>query len=147
MSIYEIGTMAVATIKGERVRVFRSGRGWQGPEHWHSDSSVIDVRPLVVIDPEDFEQAERLARAFVAGWGGCDGGMAGAMHTALNTLIAPSKPAEPTGLGAVVEDAEGKRWVRGPEGVHPWVTDLQHSALWFGYDEVDAVRVLSEGVA
>lgn len=63
----------------------------------------------------------------------------------------PPKPEEPTGLGAVVEDAEGRRYVRHCPGdcedgnlCIPWhrVVDAMNRT----YDEFDAVRVLSEGV-
>lgn len=65
----------------------------------------------------------------------------------------PPKPDEPTGLGAVVEDAMGRRWVRvlhGPahpglipsEG--PWkIERFTVRELW---DGIDVARVLSEGV-
>ena len=62
----------------------------------------------------------------------------------------PPKPAEPTGLGAVVEDAEGKRWTRVEPAANatsrnPWYPadcDEQPEE----YADIDAVRVLSEGV-
>jgi hypothetical protein len=46
------------------------------------------------------------------------------------------KPPEPTGLGAVVEDAGGGRWVR-------------RQGMWCSfndYADLDVVRVLTEGV-
>ena len=57
----------------------------------------------------------------------------------------PPKPAEPTGLGAVVEDAEGVRWVRTPRDPMPWrsAQETVMAARWVG---INAVRVLSEGV-
>ena len=60
--------------------------------------------------------------------------------------IKPPKPEEPTGLGAVVEDAEGQRWVRAfhhPHETHRWQNRLSGRRT---YDGIDAVRVLSEGV-
>lgn len=60
------------------------------------------------------------------------------------------KPAEPTGLGAVVEDALGTTWVR----VHPdggpakWHLSGEYAREpWAVWSAIDAVRVLSEGIA
>ena len=124
---------------------------------WVGDVASIDVervsingRPLVVIDPEDREQVERLARI-------ChdlDGveldnpepmttrGLA--MRQALRSLIAPPKPPEPTGLGAVVEDEDGEAWVRyaRQHSTAPWVNGTT-SVEW---EDIAAVRILSEGV-
>lgn len=56
----------------------------------------------------------------------------------------PPKPDEPMGLGTVVEDAEGHRWVRlhSGDGV-PWCGGLNKHRE---YAAIDAVRVLSVGV-
>ena len=55
------------------------------------------------------------------------------------------KPAEPTGLGAVVEDSQGERWVRVAECDQSWRSE--HAAALCDYALIDAVRVLSEGVS
>ena len=56
---------------------------------------------------------------------------------------APPKPAEPMGLGAVVEDTDGEPWVR-VGGRLPWFDGRRIvRAIW---GDLDAVRVLSEGV-
>lgn len=89
--------------------------------HWHhinggwnrlSDSESIQARPLLVIDPENREDIERIADAFCSipssGW-------SDDMQAALRSLLAPPKPPkppEPMGLGAVVEDVTGAEWVR-----------------------------------
>jgi hypothetical protein len=69
-----------------------------------------DYRPVVVIDPEDREQVERLCSGLldIHWYGNAD-----AMQVALRKFANPTppKPDEPTGLGAVVEDADGIRWV------------------------------------
>ena len=52
----------------------------------------------------------------------------------------PPKPAEPTGLGAVVETDGGVRFVRLPDGI--WTSE-DESQPW---DNVNAVKVLSKGV-
>ena len=71
------------------------------------------------------------------------------------TQTAPPKPDEPTGLGAVVEDAEGVRWtltMRPPATnepkASPWCRDhIPASGVKFAeWSEINAVRVLSEGV-
>lgn len=54
----------------------------------------------------------------------------------------PSKPAEPTGLGSVVQDREKRLWVRlatNPPWFHPEVFDKT-------WDQLDVVKVLSEGL-
>jgi hypothetical protein len=69
---YEPGTLAVATVRGQKdVRVVSCGRGgrhefWWSPEfvvEWrqHDDRHVTDVRPLAVLDPKDYP---RLSRAW-----------------------------------------------------------------------------------
>lgn len=70
--------------------------------------------------------------------------------------FAKPKPDEPTGLGAVVEDAEGVKWVRlGRPGDDPtaddwrragWTSGDESERVWHFYADIDAVKVLSEGV-
>ena len=116
-----------------------------------------DVRPLVVLDLEDREQTARLADLFCeARWchtksgdsDECDPLTRSAMREALAAFVKPPKPAEPTGLGAVVEDENGDKWVRwcqqhrsGRVWKHSFATGEYHS-----YADIAAVRVLSEGV-
>ena len=64
-----------------------------------------------------------------------------AVSEVLNVDITPRKPTEPAGLGAVVEDASGKRFVR-YDGDWPWL-DGTANLQW---QHINAVRVLSEGV-
>ena len=108
--------------------------------------SKSNARPLVAIDPEDREQVERLYKTFVTT---AAVNRADALQAALREFANPTppKPEEPTGLGAVVEDAEGERWVwlaQGAEGAH-WhrVGTPEKRANWH---QITAVRVLSEGV-
>lgn len=110
-----------------------------------------DVRPLVVIDPEDSDDRERLltllqGMSFAAH--AC--GALTCLHAALREFANPTppKPEEPTGLGAVVEDSEGRRYVR-----CDWSPDSRwhcsdddtgnYDDLW---RDIKATRVLSEGV-
>lgn len=116
----------------------------------------LHVRPLVVIDPKDREQVERLAALFrmerVKGdRDAIVGGSTDAMQAALREF-ADLKPRieEPAGLGAVVEDAEGALWVRVDDPVHSWVAARRSEGAYTRrtkWDQIDVVRVLSEGVA
>lgn len=107
---------------------------------------AADLRRLVVIDPEDPEQVERLLSAY---YERCDTGGhrgAGAFQAALREFADPKppKPEEPTGLGAVVEDAEDSKWVRIESRTGWWWRNpAGQNRRW---PEIDAVRVLSEGV-
>lgn len=126
---------------GDRARWNTSGGFW-------FDAQVSEVRPLVVIDPEDREQVERLL--CLGGYEVC--GVSGGisvenMQAALREFANPKppKPDEPMGLGAVVEDGEGEQWVRVRRGSedYPWAKGRN---AWRYWEEIDAVRVLSEGV-
>ena len=139
---YESGTVAVATVRGlNGVRVFRCFGGWTSEDStpngfdFHADEYVTDVRPLVVLDPEGegFHVAEMAADLRKRGqaW----------LADQIEAQTKPPKPAEPTGLGAVVEDASGKRFVR-YDGDWPWL-DGTANLQW---QHINAVRVLSEGV-
>lgn len=158
--------MVSATNEREPYRAYFDGSMWR--EYGYPEFCVIEPlthRPLVVIDPEDREQVERLAEMFHAcrplaiKWDDCtsaDRKASGdAMQAALRSLIAPPRPAEPTGLGAVVEDENGRRWTRiaaddDPVDEYlrtqlspPW-RSRGMSAKWWAH--LRAVRVLSEGV-
>lgn len=107
-----------------------------------SRAADVDVRPLVVIDPEDREQVTRLAFAIAERCGNTDG-----VQAALRSLIEPSRPEEPTGLGAVVESADGELFVR------HGIADEDEETGWCdsqgvgrSWARVNAVKVLSEGV-
>lgn len=116
------------------------------------------LRPLVVIDPENPEDVERLADAWDdAHYSGPlpDAGMPLRdlrMQAALREFATPTppRPEEPTGLGAVVEDAEGERWVRVTVENKTWPGECWQDRYgdkvrWTKYVDIDAVRVLSEG--
>lgn len=127
------------------------GRGWR-------DVELSEVRPLLVIDSEDREQVERLCNAIDKAFNDVriDGTGPNSTELAQAALRAlanpqPPKPDEPTGLGAVVEDSEGSRWIRcwGPGIRMAWIGSRLPDAEdeWATYDSIAAVRVLSEGVA
>jgi len=122
-------------------------------EAWFMPSQVVDHRPLVVIDPEDREQVERLTSLVFEGARKrpYEGGAVEAMQAALRSLVADPKPEEPVGLGAVVEDADGRRYVRVCVGDHGGDSV---AICWRGqgfvvgqtrWEDIPAVRVLSEG--
>ena len=161
---YPPGTVAMieAGCWANTHKAFRTQDGWiYGPRGvLASDDVVSNVRPLVVIDPEDREQVERLAKAMhesdhIAPWHDLHNETRSQIEDAMQAALrefanpTPPKPDEPTGLGAVVETAGGERWVRTTtpdrDGDHlgkPWSDGIVRSH----WQVVPAVRVLSEGV-
>ena len=139
----------------EIVGIVRGG----GTHMFYADSVTTDqvalkhvrcLRPLVVIDPEDREQVERLALAYVRVFTLGDPIehstvriCANQMQQALREFADPKppKPEEPLGLGAVVETPCGKRYVRQVDG---WWRGESHGSL--NWAALDVFRVLSEGV-
>ena len=115
---------------------------WMTPRDGRFYGSDSRVRPLVVIDPEDPQQVERLYGALAARVG-----MA-TISEALRSLVALPKPEEPTGLGAVVEDEDGEKWLRcfGDAGYFVWRKAEDFESRRLRYTDITAVRVLSEGV-
>lgn len=144
-----------------------SNMGWaysgthngESTQSWTADThgTVSVVRPLVVIDPEDREQVERLALEIYSRTTGEEsfGGQIANVQAALHEFTSPNVE-EPTGLGAVVEDEVGNVWVRigadeDPRDDHlrtqmspPWRARGK-SAKWWA--SLRVARVLSEGVA
>jgi hypothetical protein len=143
----------------------KGARGWDftpsgsSLNAYSGESEPIEAHPLIVIDPRSMTWDGRIptAEEFTA-WAEAIG--AGEFETgilrvadALRDLPAPinptpAKPEEPTGLGAVVEDAEGERWVRKGNSSHGEDWTRQIGDAWTGgsWDRIAAVRVLSEGV-
>lgn len=145
--------------------------------HWHladretylpASAHGLAARPLVVIDPDDREQVERLRDLMDAAWVDHNDGQLDfpARHTSArgNALQAalrkyanpkPPKPKEPQGLGAVVEDCAGVKWVRvepsipgGGSTLCAWRSRVpQDAPKEFSWSNIAAVRVLSDGVA
>lgn len=140
-----IGIVRVSASAGRPLE-FAYGNG--GFDYVNGVASGFTARPLVVIDPEDREQVERLAEAFWANWSGCDGSRSIGLQAALREFANPKppRPDEPLGLGAVVEDEGGKRWVRTRADHHApaWLEPLGPSR--HHYTEIAVVRVLSEGI-
>ena len=115
---------------------------------WWAESDITDVRPLVVLDPESESDCRRLLEAAL------DHSSAAipTMQTLRNILrsLADPKPAEPTGLGAVVLDSAGRHWVRANSWNLPWVyqagavepDEYIDERKW---TDLDVAEVLSEG--
>ena len=141
---YPVGAMAVIRTpegSGDERSVRSNHRGWYTPYgHWH-ESQVTVVRPLVVLDLVNAPTTEDVGRVLR------EGGF-GNFARQIEAQTRPPKPAEPTGLGAVVEDREGDLWLR--------YTDPGINAIWqqIGggpyraynvWADIDVVKVLSEG--
>ena len=148
--------------EGHAALVFCTEQGWVDAEGdgraLTAEAMTRAARPLVVIDPEKREEVERLAD-LIAKSGAHRGRLAksaetGALADALREFANPTppKPPEPTGLGAVVEDAEGLRWLRvfvDVDDLPTWaeVGNVSNFPAWRRYADLNVVRVLSEGVS
>src|SRR5690348_2045025 len=80
-------------------------------------ASARSARPLAVIDPGDREAVRRVLKLFgqqFTAWTPELDSNVTKLQAALREFANPTppKPEEPTGLGAVVEDRDGIRWVR-----------------------------------
>lgn len=108
--------------------------------------------PVAVISPEDREQIERLGRSIrdaafrsgdsYPGMGRFADGMQAALREFANPQ--PVKPEEPQGLGAVAEDTVGRIWVAA-DTTTPGLRWHGEDG-WRSWDELNVVKVLSEGV-
>lgn len=122
---------------------------WSGPGGSHSDGPEVTARPLVVIDPEDANAVSRLIACLLRH--GYEFSRKADLTAALREFATPKppKPEEPTGLGAVVEDADGALWTRVERGEaetrNPWYPATDPMMQPAEYADIDAVRVLSEG--
>jgi hypothetical protein len=118
-----------------------------------------DVRPLVVIDPEEIPAAKgSLAPTWLRNLAAELQRDPATVSTSLENVLtyladridetnAPPRPDEPTGLGAVVEDENGDRFVRvvsGPSNAY-WhcTTSAEGDERW---PDIAVSKVLSEGV-
>lgn len=154
---WQPGDVADVTQRGN-VRAFRTDKGWtyvdgstQGP-----DADRYDFRPLLVIDPEEeslqiahalWETFESIGTRDFRVWDRL-------IRDVLRSLMPQSKPDEPTGLGAVIETDDGRKFIRtvGRDSRFPWVNadDPGKNAFnWESHGGLDGsrpIRVLSEGV-
>lgn len=147
------GDVAMARGFGCEFLVVRTGVGvnshWSAPMDWPNGEreDELEFRPLVVIDPEDREAVERLLGVMKErDWTGIDDEAPADMQAALREYANPNppKPDEPQGLGAVVEDEDGERWVRSHPEPTPWTRP--HLSGTYAYANIAAARVLSPGV-
>jgi hypothetical protein len=136
--------------EGDVRAMWIAGQGWAVADGTRGVSkNYIGVRPLLTLDPESDDDAHRVIRAFWAHHNDdCDDVQA--MRDALRSLVAPPeppKPAEPTGLGAVVEDDKGGLFVRTADVdcFKPW--SYANSFSDHDYANITAVRILSDGVS
>jgi hypothetical protein len=150
---YKPGQIAKATVRGvPDVTVTRTCSSWTtatavGPTggfYSHSGRHVTDIRPLVVLDlhaANDSIPASEVAETAINTLRNSpyisDAGLASQIEAQTRPTIE-----EPKGLGAVVEDDKGVRWVRTDGEDWPWDSPWK-AAVW---GEITPVRVLSEGV-
>ena len=149
MTDHKPGTVATITVDGDVHRALFDGRYWRfvgGGAAW--GSAVTDVRPLVVLDPEEGVVKDLRSAAYCAK---NHGRMGRLMRLAdqIEAQIKPKTP-EPKGLGAVVGGREGNRWVRTNESVEfPWrkIGPVDRVSKWDAItSSYEPVSVLSLGV-
>ena len=143
MSEWKPGDVAIIPFSAGEERGMWLGDSWAVTGGRAQSSNYATRRPLVVIDPDSDDDLSRLWRLLPDNLVSADQLQAALREFANPT---PPKPDEPTGDGAVVEDASGYRWVRiagNAVGSPPW-RHRGHTARW--WEHVTAVRVLSEGV-
>lgn len=152
------GDVAIGQISRWVGRVMWEGDCWVDEDgDSHDVEKVTNVRPLVVIDPENREQVRSLletyGRQFTDWTPELDSNVT-RLQEALREFAAP-KPSEPQGLGAVVRDANDGIWIR-VEPYHPGSASFVHAwrfraalaeAIQAPWAKVNAVQVLSEGWA
>lgn len=120
-----------------------------GSQHGWYDSQVEVVRHLAVIDPEDPRDVSTL----IEEWDSAR------VHAATSSSVAFTRAAsalrryatprdpEPTGLGAVVVDTDGRRWVH--IGGGHWASRLSDRTAGYGvgYGDIRVAEIKSEGVS
>jgi hypothetical protein len=168
-SLVEPGTfVSVALASDEGGVVWHSSGGGAG--HNNRKDVVREVRPLVVINPVaitgpdetvDEDPALEIANCLKrlaeregadANNGSYRGRVAARLSEAFRSAVTPPRPPEPQGLGAVVEDAEGRKWLRlgdDDDLRRPWALEGNvggYMADWRQWDRIAAVKVLSDGV-
>ena len=159
------GDVAIWDIDGQtEVIYFRHGGpdwdepGWQTGDNGEGYPTPEQLRPAVVIDPEDVP-LDDLLRALDRWhqWSSLAHEQAAikALFDQIAEQTKPPKPDEPTGLYARVVDDSGAAWVRTAEQSSVWRRELRNGdgrrylipqdgcRTW---DEITAVRVLSDGV-
>lgn len=155
---WEPGTVAMdihhTDVNAEGPLRFQIGGVWVDTDCDDRYPPPCDIRPLLVLDPDNPDQMDRLLGDFFVRRypNGSDANMVDrrdrdAFTLAVRAMLpkpTPVKPAEPTGLGAVVEDADGK-WVCLDNSRLPW-REWTSGEFRDWADFSNAVKVLSEGV-
>lgn len=125
------------------------GDHWHRANDWIIDDAKSRVRPLVVIDPEDYEQVERLFRAYATTAAAI---RTDAMQAALREFADPKpKIEEPTGSRAIIRDRNGDEWIQVRPHIWRSITSPGRYKVEKHWDDSDAplresvVQVLSEG--
>ena len=159
MSDWKPGDVAMVTHQATHPKAkvgLRGDAGWFTADVFVPDAAVVTAHRLVVIDPEDREQVERLASIYYGkGWHNTylhvRPPMIDAMQAALREFANPTpRIEEPKGLGAVVRDVHGELWVRDKTTttVAHWKRARgQMGGKRVSWSDINAVRVLSEGVS
>lgn len=163
---FEPGDLAVIRWRHDEsagtTRAVRDRKGWTSLDEtvgFILSGDVIDGRPLLVIDPEDRGQVERLTSVMMSnGWSGIDAEPPDDMQRVLREFAnpMPPKPAEPTNYLAVAQTSDDKRYWRWSAGVAhtgwPWRllgavhADTEEDDGNFRWDDLDVVEIVSEGV-
>lgn len=120
-----------------------------------SETPLTLIQPKV-IDPDDKAEMERFARLHDEAWQRVKDRNPDRVGTPTWEIVAEqfrlfrnptyrAKPDEPTGLGAVAEDRDGRLHVRtSGHLVNPWRSETDGTSR--SWARISAVRVLSEGV-
>lgn len=124
------------------------------------DENVIGVRPLMVLDLDALRGCwadTNSPAAIVERLRETNSVAAHAIADQIEAQTRPPKPEEPTGLGAVVEDAAGVRWVRAGDSHGGRLHDNWRSvategndgwwSAWKNIDVPDESHILSRGVS
>jgi hypothetical protein len=153
MSEWQPGDVGAIDTRRSDSLVFRTPNGWLSAAGICLNPH-LNPRRLVVIDPEDHEAARRLLETYgqqFTDWTPELDSNVTRLQAALREFAAPTppKPDEPMGLGAVVEEDDGTKWVRTEDDSQPWVAHLgggHGNVVWLDWADVAVVRVLSHGV-
>lgn len=151
---YERGTVAMVTAlnRREEYRACFTGKTWTELAGAFSVDEPTSIRPLVILDDVDAIDAHILLEGLRrwSEWTSLtsEKRLLGNLIDQIEAQTKPPRPAEPTGLAAVVEDEAGNNWVRMGGGPAPWM--LAHASPdnrdTVPYSTIQTVRVLAEGV-